>query len=60
MSWLTGGHLLLRNFGPYVTLFMNVRFTVVGMVMLLKGFWALLDNIYKSVSHYNCYHGNAV
>jgi uncharacterized YccA/Bax inhibitor family protein len=39
VAWLVGDHLLLRNFGPYVIIFMNVCVVItVAMVMLLRDF----------------------
>jgi hypothetical protein len=48
--WLLGHHLLLlRDFKPYVTIFMNVCvITIVDVVWrssAVTGFWALWDNI---------------
>jgi hypothetical protein len=38
-SWLVGNYLLLRDFGPYGIIFMNVCVVItVAMVMQLKGF----------------------
>jgi uncharacterized YccA/Bax inhibitor family protein len=38
-AWLDGDHLLLRDFGPYGIIFMNVRFVIaVAMVILLWDF----------------------
>jgi hypothetical protein len=58
VGWLSDHHLLLlKQFGPYVIIFMNVRVVItVAMVwrsFAVKGFWALWDNIITL-------HGNAV
>jgi hypothetical protein len=38
-AWLAGDHLLLRDFGPYVIIFMNVSVVInVPMVTLLRDF----------------------
>jgi hypothetical protein len=57
--WLVGDHLLLlRDFRPYVILFINVCvFITVATVwrqLARKGFWASWDNIHKF------FNGNAV
>jgi hypothetical protein len=42
--WLVGDHLLLRDFGPCVTIFTNVCVITGAMVQCsfaVKGFWAL-------------------
>jgi hypothetical protein len=36
--WLVGDHLLLRDSGPYVLVFMNVRVMTIAMAMLLRDF----------------------
>jgi hypothetical protein len=43
-------HLPLRDFGPYGIIFMNMCFVItIAMLMRLKGFSALWDNIYDNV-----------
>jgi uncharacterized YccA/Bax inhibitor family protein len=38
-AWLVGDHLLLRDFGPYGLIFINVCVVItVAMVMLLRNF----------------------
>jgi hypothetical protein len=40
VAWLVSDHLLLRNFGPYWIIFMNVCVVMtVAMVMLLRSVW---------------------
>jgi hypothetical protein len=47
---VVGGNLLLRNFGPYGIIFMNVCVIItVSMVMLLSDVRAQRDNIYDCV-----------
>lgn len=57
--WLVGGHLLLRNFGPYGIIVMNVFCynRRCGDVMRV---WALRDNVYECLFCYNYCHGNAL
>jgi hypothetical protein len=39
VAWLVGDHLMLRDFCPYVIIFMNVRVVItVAVVMLLRDF----------------------
>jgi hypothetical protein len=53
-------HLVLRNFGPYGIIFMNVRFvTTVAMAMLLQDFGAHGIK-FINVCGYNCCHCNVV
>jgi hypothetical protein len=49
--------MLLRDFGPYV-IFLNV--CCYNRCHVVKGFWALRDNISESVYCYNRCHCNAV
>jgi hypothetical protein len=38
-GWLAGDHLMLRDFGPYGIIFMNVSVVItVAIVMLLRNF----------------------
>jgi hypothetical protein len=48
--WLLGDHLLLRDFGPYGIIFMNVCVVItVAMVILLQDFGPYVVNIYDCV-----------
>jgi hypothetical protein len=38
VGWLVGNHLLLRDFGPYVIIFMIMCGLTLSMVMLLRDF----------------------
>jgi hypothetical protein len=46
LAWLIGGHLLLRDIGCNGIIFMNACCYNHCHGNIVKGFWALLDNIY--------------
>jgi hypothetical protein len=46
VGWMVSDHLLLRHFGPYMIVFMNVRLvTTVAMVMILRDFKSCLLSV---------------